>query len=139
MLMFQGGQDGSYTTSGCPVKHVVDYPNDRFFTVASHGFVLGNEVVHPHEPPNGRIVAIVDKQMDYSDISLARIVDDPSITYTAESFAGPDGTIRLKELRKEQDCMIGDELFLDSPFTGLGNWHNYWAWGRSVSERYYQY
>lgn len=106
MLVFQGGEDGGYTTSGCPVKHV-DYPNDRFFTVASHGFVLGTEVVHPHAPPNGRTVAIVDKQMGYSDISLAKIVD-PSITYTSESFAGPDGTIRLRELVKEQDCMIAD-------------------------------
>ena len=117
MLLFQGGDGGGYSTSGCPVKHV-DHPNDRFFTVASHGFVLGAEVIHPHAPPNGRIVAIVDKQMGHSDISLAKIID-PAIAYTAESFAGPDGTIRLKELRREQDCMIAEELFLDSPFTGL--------------------
>jgi len=100
------------------VKHD-DYLNDRFFTVASHGFVLGSEVVHPHGPPNGRIVAIADKQMGNSDISIAKIVD-PAITYTAEAFAGPDGTIGLSKLHQEQDCMIGGELFFDSPFTGLG-------------------
>jgi hypothetical protein len=33
MLVFQGGQDGGYTTSGCTLKHV-DYPEDRLFTVA---------------------------------------------------------------------------------------------------------
>jgi hypothetical protein len=115
MLVFQG--DG-YTTSGCPVKHV-DYPEDRFFTVASHGCVLGAEIAHPHAPPDGRIVAIVDKQIGYSDISLAKIVD-PAVKYTPEAFAGTDGTIRLKKLRKEQDCMLARELFLDSPFTGLG-------------------
>ena len=104
MLVFQGGPNGGYTTSGCPVKHD-DYPNDRFFTVAPHGFVLGSVVVHPHGPPNGRIVAIADKQMGNSDISIAKIAD-PAITYTAEAFAGPDGTIGLSKLHQEQDCMI---------------------------------
>ena len=72
MLLFQGGNGGGYATSGCPVKHV-DYPHDRFFTVASHGFVLGTEVIHPHAPPKGRTVTIVDKQMGHSDISVAKI------------------------------------------------------------------
>jgi len=39
--------------------------------------------------------------------------------YTTESFAGPDGTNRVKELQREPDCMIGEELFLESPFTGF--------------------
>jgi hypothetical protein len=46
----------------------VDHPNDRFFTIASHGVVLGAELVNPHATPDGRIVAIVDKHMGYSDI-----------------------------------------------------------------------
>jgi hypothetical protein len=57
------------------------------------------------------MMGIVDKQMRYSDISLAKIVD-PAVTYTTESFAGPDGTIRVKTFRKEQDGMIADELLL---------------------------
>jgi len=57
--------------------------------------------------------------MGDSDVSLAKILD-PMITYTDESFSGLHGTIRLTKLRKETECMLGEELFLDSPFTGLG-------------------
>lgn len=52
-------------------------------------------------------------------MSLAMIVD-PTITYTDESFFGLHGKIRLARLRKETESMLGEELFLDSPFTELG-------------------
>ena len=84
VLLFQGGQHGGYTTSGCAVKHF-DYPNERFFTISSHGLVLGSEVGHPYGPSQGKIIGTVDKQMGESNISLAKILD-PAITYTNESF-----------------------------------------------------
>jgi hypothetical protein len=105
------------TTSGCPVYH----PNDgiQCFTIASHGFINGTEVRHPLS--DGTVIGIADKKFGETDISLCRITDQ-DVEYSAETFAGPSGAITLKDLQKEiaGQSWVGKELFLDSPFTGLG-------------------
>jgi len=103
------------TTSGCPLFH----PDDpaQYFTIASHGFITGAEVRHP--VGNSRIVGIADKKFGECDISLCRITDS-LVNYTADSFAGSNDSIMLKNLVKEEDVWLGKELFFDSPLTGLG-------------------
>jgi len=108
----------SPTTSGVPISSVHD-SSKRYFTIASHGFVTGAEVIHPLPPPLGRVIGVADVKFGESDISLCRITDD-ALQYSAETFAGTSGSIRLTNLVKEENCYIGKELFLDSPFTGLG-------------------
>jgi hypothetical protein len=115
MLLSDGDQ---FTTSGCPVSHP-GKPGEQFFTVAAHGFVLGAPVMHPYDTPLGKVIAEVDQTFGDTDISLARITDG-SISYTSECFAGAMGTIRLQNLVPESENLVTREIFMDSPFTGLG-------------------
>src|SRR6266496_582722 len=52
--------------------------------------------------------------------TLISKITDPDVEYGSENFAGGSGSIQLKSLKKETECWIGKELFIDSPFTGLG-------------------
>lgn len=115
MLLDDGDQ---FTTSGCPVSHS-DKVGERFFTIAAHGFVLGASVMHPVASPPGKVIAEADQLFGDTDIGLARITDD-SISYTSDCFAGSMGTIRLRNLIPESENLVTREIFMDSPFTGLG-------------------
>src|SRR5438270_564840 len=53
-------------------------------------------------------------------MDLAKITDS-SIDYFPETFAGPSGTVCLKRLLHEENSLLTQEVFYDSPFTGLGS------------------
>jgi hypothetical protein len=47
------------------------------------------------------------------------------VQFSAETFAGPHGTTKLDRLVGQRDTHIGQELFMDSPFTGLAEGYVY--------------
>jgi hypothetical protein len=58
-----------YTTAGVLVK---GKNGNKFMTVASHGFPLGEETVF-HPDPNGTIIGVVEKRLSETDIALVTI------------------------------------------------------------------
>lgn len=110
--------DGNvFSTSGILVQHPAD-PNTRYITVSKHAFLHSSTVLHPI-PAVGHVVGkIANVVLGGTDIALCRVEDD-SLRYSAESFAGPSGTIRCTGLARSGESYMGQKLYFDSPFTGL--------------------
>ena len=121
--------DGTFSTSGVPLMHE-STPGETFFTLASHGFLNTDDVLHP-SPAVERIVGKVENRLRQTDIAIARL-HHSEITYTSETFAGPDGTISLKKLVPLKDTYAGQELFFDSPFTGFVQGYVYLTETRAI-------
>ena len=111
-----------FTTTGVPLVHPSS-PTARFFTVPEHGFLNLPRVIHP-SPIVGHVVGQIWKIFPHTDIALAKITD-PNVTVSAETFAGAQGTTKLTRLADQTETHIGQELFMDSPFTGLGEGYMY--------------
>ncbi|PGG95041.1 hypothetical protein AJ79_10304, partial [Helicocarpus griseus UAMH5409] len=57
-------------------------------------------------------------ELPHTDIALVKLLDTESfsnITFQNENFPEP---VKLKRLKKVNDCRIGDPVVLDSPDTG---------------------
>jgi len=110
--------DGTiFSASGIPVRHPDD-PDASYFTVSKHAFVHSSTVVHP-SPAVGHVLGkIANIVVGGTDIALCRVEDD-SLRYATESFAGPRGTIKFTGLARSQESYLGQRLYFDSPFTGL--------------------
>jgi hypothetical protein len=111
-----------FTTTGVPVVHS-SCPDERFFSVAEHDFRTMPRVIHPSFAI-GHVVGQVSRTFQDTDIALAKITD-PAVRFSAETFAGPHGTTKLNRLAGQTETYIGQELFMDSPFTGLAEGYVY--------------
>jgi hypothetical protein len=80
-------------------------------------------VIHPSFAI-GHVVGQVSRTFQDTDIALAKITD-PAVRFSAETFAGPHGTTKLNRLAGQTETYIGQELFMDSPFTGLAEGYVY--------------
>jgi hypothetical protein len=76
-------------------------------------------VIHPSVAV-GHVIGQVWKTFQDTDIALAKITD-PAVRFSAETFAGPHRTTKLDCLVGQHETYMGQELFMDSPFTGLAN------------------
>ena len=108
------GEEELCTSSGIIVENSA---GDKWLTVASHGFPLGNETVY-HPGANGPVVGTVEKIFGDTDISLAKLQKE--ICYSAQTF-GSDlkPSIELKSLRGSAGLLIGDYLTMENSFSGL--------------------
>lgn len=102
------------TSSGLIVENSA---GDKWLTVASHGFPLGNETVY-HPNANGQVIGTVEDIFEDTDISLAKL--RMGIRYAAQTF-GSDlkPSIDMKSMRKSAGLLIGDNLTMENSFSGL--------------------
>lgn len=110
---WNGGEE-LYTSSGIIVENSI---GEKWLTVASHGFPLGNQTVY-HPAANGPIIGTVEKLFEDTDIALAKL--RMGIHYVAQTF-GSDlkPSIEMKSLRKSAGLLIGDTLTMENSFSGL--------------------
>jgi hypothetical protein len=95
-----------------PTQDILQYPN--------RPYLHSSTVFHP-SPSVGHVVGkIANVVLGGTDIALCRVEDD-SLRYAAESFAGPSGTIKCTGLARSNESYMGQKLYFDSPFTGLAH------------------
>jgi hypothetical protein len=109
---YEGGE--TLTTAGIPVRSP---DGERFITVASHGFPLGLETVY-HPNGNGSRIGEVKKKLWDTDISLASL--NEGISYSCDTFSSNIlAGSTLRGFKRLEDVLIGDNIFMDNPFSGL--------------------
>ncbi|KAL1979096.1 hypothetical protein VTN96DRAFT_7019 [Rasamsonia emersonii] len=85
MLCCGGAPDDRRTTSGVAIRKKEDH-SQRFVTVASHGFPIGQETVY--HPVADRAIGEVSYRLGDTDVAMASI--KPGLTYVNETFESPD-------------------------------------------------
>lgn len=103
------------TSSGIIVENSA---GDKSLTVASNGFPLGNETVYHPGAANGLVVGTIEKIIEDTDISLAKL--RMGIRYSAQTF-GSDlkASIEMKSMRKSAGLLTGENLTMENSFSGL--------------------
>ncbi|KAI9775992.1 MAG: hypothetical protein M1839_000691, partial [Geoglossum umbratile] len=107
------------TSSGVLIKDIED---NRYITVASHGFPAGEEVFY-HPNSNGVIIGDLEKRLDMTDIALVKL--RPQFSYRNETFDSQASTsVTLSSIRDPYQLQYPEFLFMDNPFTGFaeGTW-----------------
>ncbi|KAI9767362.1 MAG: hypothetical protein M1840_005772 [Geoglossum simile] len=101
------------TSSGVLVK---DTEDNRYMTVASHGFPAGEEAVY-HPNSNGVIIGDLEKRLDMTDIALVKLRHQ--FSYRNETFDSQAGTsVTLSSIRDPYQLNYLELLYMDNPFTG---------------------
>ncbi|KAF8535893.1 hypothetical protein BDD12DRAFT_808204 [Trichophaea hybrida] len=107
------GSGQELLTFGIPLK---DVDGELYVTVCSHRFPLGEETVfHPTGAHSviGKVTAILGE----TDISLMKL--KKGIKYSADTFGTPTtGDILLTRLKHPEHLLIGERVYMDSPFSG---------------------
>lgn len=120
-IMVSCGKDNEghefLTTSGVALE---DSHGSRFFTVASHGFPLGSNVVY-HPSGNGITIGTIVKRIKDSDVAVARLV--PSAQYRNETFAAEleeefIPATQINGIRKAMDVANYTPVSMNNPFSG---------------------
>ncbi|KAJ5701057.1 hypothetical protein N7488_008605 [Penicillium malachiteum] len=106
------------TSSGVLVK---DRIGNEYMTVAAHGFPghpYDGNVYHPYFP--GQVVGEVIMEISHTDIALVKLTD--GIEFVNEPFENtlvPIPPFKLARFARAAETRIGDDVYLDSPFSGL--------------------
>ncbi|KAJ5609271.1 hypothetical protein N7528_009838 [Penicillium herquei] len=106
------------TSSGVLVK---DRIGNEYMTVAAHGFPgypFDGNVYHPHFP--GTVVGEVIMEISHTDVALVKLTE--GIEFINEPFENtlvPIPPFKLAEFARAVETRIGDNVFLDSPFSGF--------------------
>ncbi|KAL8734989.1 MAG: hypothetical protein Q9166_001114 [cf. Caloplaca sp. 2 TL-2023] len=104
------------TSSGILVQ---DQYNQKFITVATHGFQQDHLVYHPN-PTTGTVIGEIIEDLEGTDISIARLA--PGLRYVNETFGSgnkPDG-IQITGINGgiPPNLHINDDLRMNNPFSG---------------------
>ena len=102
------------TASGIPVED--PRTGEKFVTVASHGFPLGEESVW-HPTGAGAVIGEVKAIPGDTGISLMKLLDRTSYSLNTFRTRTTSG-VRISRLRNADDFRNYETVFLDSPFSG---------------------
>ncbi|KAL2783923.1 hypothetical protein BJX66DRAFT_317589, partial [Aspergillus keveii] len=106
------------TSSGILLKNNV---GAQVMTVAAHGFPglpMNGAVYHPNH--TGRVIGEMVEEMRHTDVALVRLND--GVTFSNEPFQNtivPGPSFKLAGLSRAAETKVGDDIFLDSPFSGF--------------------
>lgn len=107
-------EDGKMlTSSGVLVR---DRMGNKYMTVASHGFPEGSRVYHPHG--GGREVGEPIMEITHTDVALVKLTTEAFVNEVFQNTIIPGPPVRLEEFVRSGDITTGENVFLDSPFTG---------------------
>lgn len=106
------------TSSGVMVR---DASGQTFMTAAARGFPgypFTNKVHHPNS--RGKEIGEVVFKSSHSDVALVKLKEN--VTFVNEPFENsilPGGPFALRQFARASDTRIGNNVYMDSPFSGF--------------------
>ncbi|KAJ0415689.1 hypothetical protein BJY00DRAFT_326822 [Aspergillus carlsbadensis] len=116
----QSSQAGSeiLTSSGILLRN---HLGNEYLTVAAHGFPteMDGAVYQPNHP--GRIIGQVSQRFPHTDVALVKL--DDAVQFRSEASENeqviPGRPAKFTGLSRAAETKLGDDTFLDSPFSGF--------------------
>ncbi|KAJ6184358.1 hypothetical protein N7519_005659 [Penicillium mononematosum] len=103
------------SSSGILVR---DHLGSEFMTVATHRFPFGENVHHPHA--GGRVVGKLLRKLPHTDVALVKLEEgEEFVNEPFENTLTPSSTFRLQNFVRIGETRKYDQVFFDSPFSGL--------------------
>ncbi|KAJ9483242.1 hypothetical protein VN97_g10173 [Penicillium thymicola] len=104
-----------HTSSGVLVQ---DTNGHRYMTAASHGFPEEGKVYHP--TASGLEIGEPTIELTHTDIALVKLNDGVEfVNEPFENTVDPRGPFTLGDFVRAGETRHGDDIFLDSPFSGF--------------------